>query len=325
MSYPETNPGLRIDVNDPTNLPLSESSRFAVRAEDLGFAGVGMPDHPHTGKDVFVRLALAAQRTARVTLFPSVTNPVSRNPKMLATLGATLGELAPGRARLVIGSGQAAIQYVGDPQATASQMMTATEAILRALATEVVPPAGVPVYINASSPRMLQAAGAVADGVYAMVGVDSDVVATAMGYVEAGVRDAGRLSNRVAVALGLPVFMAESEAQAHESAAEYAFSNLLSRSRVFSRVMRERTPSLSDVSTMSDLSSAQLRHLVGAMVITGVPEAAAAKVLSLAEKTKTRHFIARVQFAGEDPLRAIEIFSSALRALAGQDVLRPDD
>ncbi len=324
MSYPATNPGLRIDVNDPTNLPLSESSRFAVRAEELGFAGVGMPDHPHTGRDVFVRLALAAQRTARVTLFPSVTNPVSRNPKMLATLGATLGELAPGRARLVVGSGQAAVQYVGEPQATALQMTRAVETILRTLATEFAS-ARVPVYVNASSPRMLEAAGAVADGVYAMVGVDPEVVAAAVNHVEAGTRNAGRHSNRVAVALGLPVFMAESEAQAYESAAGYALSNLLSRNRVFSRVLRERAPSLSDVSKVSDLSSAQLRHLVDAIVIPGVPEEAAAKVLSLAEQTKTRHFIARVQFAGEDPLRAIEIFSSALRALAGQDVLRPDD
>ena len=324
MSYPTTNPGLRIDVNDPTNLPLSESSRFAVRAEDLGFAGVGMADHPHTGKDVFVRLALAAERTTRVTLFPSVTNPVSRNPKMLATLGATLGELAPGRARLIVGSGQAAVQYVDEPQATTSQMARAVETIHRTLAGELAP-ASVPVYVNASSPRMLEAGGAAADGVYAMVGVDSDVVAAAMGHVEAGVRDAGRHSDRATVALGLPVFMAESEAEAHESAAAYALSNLLSRNRVFSRVLRERTPSLSDVSKVSDLSSAQLRDLVGAMVITGAPGEAAAQVLSLAERTKTRHFIARVQFAGEDPFRAIEIFSSALRAAAGQDVLRPDD
>ena len=190
MSSPATNQGLRIDVNDPTNLPLSESSRFAVRAEELGFAGVGMADHPHTGKDVFVRLALAAERTTRVTLFPSVTNPVSRNPKMLATLGATLGGLAPGRARLIVGSGQAAVQYVGEPQATASQMTRAVETIHRTLATELAP-ASVPVYVNASSPRMLEAGGAAADGVYAMVGVDPEVASTAIGHVEAGTRNAG--------------------------------------------------------------------------------------------------------------------------------------
>ena len=134
------------------------------RAEELGFAGVGMPDHPHTGRDVFVRLTLAAQRTERVTLFPSVANPVSRDPRMLATLAATLGELAPGRARLVVGSGQNAVQYVGVPGATVSQMAATTETVRRTLATEFALEPPVPVYINGSSPRMLEAAGAAADG-----------------------------------------------------------------------------------------------------------------------------------------------------------------
>ena len=152
MSDTATETGLRIDVNDPTNLPLAESSRFAVRAEELGFAGVGMPDHPHTGRDVFVRLALAAQRTERVTLFPSVANPVSRDPRMLATLAATLGELAPGRARLVVGSGQNAVDYVGRPGATVAEMKQAAETVRRTLATELSSERPVPVYINASSP-----------------------------------------------------------------------------------------------------------------------------------------------------------------------------
>ncbi|MCY4583306.1 MAG: LLM class flavin-dependent oxidoreductase [Chloroflexi bacterium] len=325
MSYSPTASHLRIDVNDPTNAPLDESSRFAERVEELGFAGVGMPDHPHTGRDVFVRLALAAQRTSRVTLFPSVTNPVSRGPRMLATLGATLGELAPGRARLVVSSGKAAVAYVDGERATVSQVAGAVETVRETLAARFAPVGPVPVYVNASSPRMLSAAGAAADGVYAMVGVDADVVATAMAYVAAGARDAGRDPDSVAVALGLPVFMAESTAEAYESAAEYALINLSTRSRVFSRVLRERTSALEGVSQASELSSAQLHSVVDAMVIAGTPQEAAAKALSFAESTKRRHFIARVEFADEDAFRAIEVFSAGLRALGGEGVLLPGD
>lgn len=325
MSYSQTSPRLRIDVNDPTSLPLSESSRFAERAEELGLSGVGMPDHPQTGRDVFVRLALAAQRTSRVTLFPSVTNPVSRGPRMLATLGATLGELAPGRARLVVSSGKAAVEYVEGARAMAPQVARAVGTVRRTLAEEFALASPVPVYINASSPRMLSAAGAAADGVYAMVGVDPEVVATAMGYVAAGNRDAGRDPASLEVALGLPVFMAESTARAYESASEYAFVNLLGRSRVFSSVLRDRMPSLQNVSRVTDLSSTQLRQLVDAMVVAGTPQEAAAKVLSFAERTKTRHFIARVEHADEDPIQAIELFTSALRALGGNGALHPGD
>ncbi len=325
MSNSPTASHLRIDVNDPTNPPLSESSRFAERAEELGFAGVGMPDHPHSGRDVFVRLALAAQRTTRVTLFPSVTNPVSRGPMMLATHGATLGELAPGRARLVISSGKAAVEYTGGARATASQVTRAVETVRETLAARFGPVLPVPVYVNASSPRMLSAAGGAADGVYAMVGVDPDVVATAMDHVAAGARDAGRDPDDVAVALGLPVFMAESTERAYESAGEYALGNLSTRSRVFSRVLRERTPSLEDVSQASDLSPAQLHSLVDAMVIAGTPQEAAAKALALAESAKRRHFIARVELAGEDAFRAIEAFSAGLRAVGGEGVLHPGE
>jgi len=325
MSYSPTDPRLRIDVNDPTNQPLSESSRFAERAEELGFAGVGMPDHPRTGRDMFVRLALAAQRTTRVTLFPSVTNPVSRGPRMLATLGATLGELAPGRARLVVSSGKAAVEYVEGARATAAQVAGAVETIIRTLADEFAPVAPVPVYINASSPLMLAAAGAAADGVYAMVGVDPEVQARAMAHVEAGAYTAGRNMDSIAVALGLPVFMAESQERAYESASEYALFNLQNRNKVFSKVLRERIPALAEAANASDLSSAQLCHLIDAMVVSGTPQDAAAKVLSMAERAVTPHFIARVELAGKDAFRAIEVFSSALRALGGEDVLHPDD
>ena len=294
-----------------------------MRAEELGFSGVGMPDHHHTGRDVFVRLTLAAQRTERVALFPSVTNPVSRNPKVLASLAATLAEAAPGRACLMIGSGDLAVKYLGEPGATASQLANAAGTIRRTLDYEFTLAAPVPVYINASSPRMLEAAGAAAGGVYAMVGVDLEVVAAAMEHVAAGAREAQRDADSIPVALGLPVFMADSEEHAYESAARYALSGLLNRNRVYSRLMRERMPSLEDVAQVSDLSTEQLHRLVDAMVAHGTPQQAAERALAFAERAPARHFIARVQLAGEDPLRAIEAFASALRAAGGDDVLHP--
>ena len=89
--------------------------------------------------------------------------------------------------------------------------------------------------------------------------------------------------------------------------------------------MRERMPSLEGVSQASDLSTAQLHQLVDAMVAHGTPREAAERVLAFAERAPTRHFIARVQFAAEDPFRAIEAFASALRAAgAGERLDRTD-
>ena len=146
-----------------------------------------------------------------------------------------------------------------------------------------------------------------------------------MEHVAAGAREAQRDPDTIPVALGLPVFMADSEERAYESAARYALSGLLNRNRVYSRLMRERMPSLEEVSQVSDLSTDQLHRLVDAMVAHGTPQQTAEKALAFAERAPTRHFIARVQFAGEDPIRAIEAFAAALRAVGGESILHPAD
>ncbi len=309
-------PMLRIAVNDPTNVPMARSSEFAVRAEHLGFAGVGMPDHPHTGRDVFIRLSMAARDTTRVMLFPSVSNPVSRDPKSLAALGCTLAELAPGRVRLMLASGDAAIDYVGKPPLPVAQMANAVLITRQALSTEVVPPIQVPVYVNASSPRMLEVAGSTADGVYPVVGVDPEVMREALASVKIGLQSTGREFDGFDVAYGLPVFMAESREEALQSALDYALANLLSRNRVFSRVLRARSPHLSEISKASDLTTDQARRLVAAMVVYGTPLQVAESVFALAEAQSAWHFIARVEMANKDGIEAIENFASALDAVS---------
>jgi len=96
---------LKVDIRVPVGLPVKETADFIAECERAGFSGVGVHDHQHSGRDVFLTLALAAERTTNITLYPATTNPVTRHPMVVASLAHTLEEIAPGRIRLTVGPG----------------------------------------------------------------------------------------------------------------------------------------------------------------------------------------------------------------------------
>nr|WP_269329788.1 glucose-6-phosphate dehydrogenase (coenzyme-F420) [Kineosporia babensis] len=93
----------------------AELADFAVQAEDQGLDSVWISDHFQPWRHVdghapsaLVWLPWVAARTSRVQLGTSVLTPTLRyNPAVIAQAFATLGCLAPGRAILGIGTGEA--------------------------------------------------------------------------------------------------------------------------------------------------------------------------------------------------------------------------
>ena len=195
---------LKVDIRVPVGLPVKETADFIAKCEDAGFSGVGVHDHQHSGRDVYLTLALAAERTSRLTLFPATSNPVTRHPSVLASLAHTLEEIAPGRVRLTVGPGFLSVGNIGRPRASVQTMRETILTIRRLLAGESVvfnatdarmrnvstPPT--PVYVTAAGPRMVELAGEVADGVLLLVGLHPKAIAAARQRLEAGARRAGR-------------------------------------------------------------------------------------------------------------------------------------
>ena len=195
---------LKVDIRVPVGLPVKETADFIAQCEDAGFSGVGVHDHQHSGRDVYLTLALAAERTSRLTLFPATSNPVTRHPSVLASLAHTLEEIAPGRVRLTVGPGFLSVGNIGRPRASVQTMRDTILTIRRLLAGENVvfnttdarmrnvssPPT--PVYMTAAGPRMVELAGEVADGVLLLVGLHPKAIAAARQGLEAGARKAGR-------------------------------------------------------------------------------------------------------------------------------------
>ena len=195
---------MRVDIRVPVGLPLPETADFIAQCEAAGFSGVGVHDHQHSGRDVFLTLALAAQRTSRLTLYPATSNPVTRHPMVLASLAHSLEEIAPERVRLTVAPGYLAVGNIGRPRATVAAMRRSILTIRRLLRGEIVEFNGVetrlrnvsdaptPVLMTAAGPRMVELAGEVADGALLLVGLHPLAINAARRRLEIGAARSGR-------------------------------------------------------------------------------------------------------------------------------------
>jgi 5,10-methylenetetrahydromethanopterin reductase len=195
---------LRVAIRVPVGRPLPEVAAFAARCEDAGFDGIGIHDHPSSGRDAYIALALAAQATHRLRLFPATSSPVVRHPLVLASLAHSLEEIAPGRTCLTVAPGFISTRSIGQPRAGLGFMRDAIRDLRALLAGEAVGfgatstrlrnrgATPTPVYLLASGPRMIELAGEVADGAFLFVGLHPAAISTARRHLAAGARRAGR-------------------------------------------------------------------------------------------------------------------------------------
>ena len=93
---------MEISCAFPTAL---DSPDHIVLAEELGYDRAWLYDTPQQSTDVWVTLALAAERTERIGLGPGVLVPSLRHPMVNAAATANLEALAPGRVVVAFGTG----------------------------------------------------------------------------------------------------------------------------------------------------------------------------------------------------------------------------
>ena len=181
-------------------------------ADGYGAAAIGTYDSAFLGGDAYVRatlMALAAPR-AQIGLRPS--NPLTREPQIMASFLASIDRLTDGRAFLDIASGDSAVFNIGYPAASRARiedyvtcvrgLLARGEAVYQGRAQrvrwakEAVRPR-VPISICAEGPKMLHLGGRVGDGVVAGTGLLPEVVRDTIARVHAGAREAGRAPDEV--------------------------------------------------------------------------------------------------------------------------------
>jgi 5,10-methylenetetrahydromethanopterin reductase len=112
----------------------TESWRVVARAEELGFDEAWFYDTQLLNPDVFVCMALAAERTKRIRLATGVLIPSNRIAPVAANCLATLNRLAPGRVKLGVGTGFTGRRTMGLPAiklADLREYVRVVEALLR--------------------------------------------------------------------------------------------------------------------------------------------------------------------------------------------------
>ena len=221
---------VRVSMRVPGTQPVPKIVALLQHIEAAGFDGAGILDSQMISRDTFVILGQAATSTQRLTLFPAVTNPFTRDASVLAGGITTVEELAPGRVKFVIGTGYTSASTIGRKPATLAEMRACITTVRALVAGQTVDFSGtpgkltftsgrrIPVIMAASGPKAIELAGEIADGVLLLVGFNRGIVQRALEHLERGARRAGRRLDDLEIVWAVRTGTAASTAEARRLA-----------------------------------------------------------------------------------------------------------
>tara|TARA_A100001037_G_scaffold303385_1_gene337242 strand:+ start:307 stop:1332 length:1026 start_codon:yes stop_codon:yes gene_type:complete len=197
---------------------INSARENARLAEDYGFDMVGVADSQSLFRELFVTLSVVGSATGRVVVGPTVTNPLTRHPAVMASGLASIQEISGGRAFLGIATGDSAIYNLGERPRGLAGLKEYINALRKLFGGEHTEFGGkpihtrwiggldqpkVPVYIAAEGPKTLELAGEIADGVFCGMGFSPEVTKLTLDYIRIGADRAGRTLDEIDIwALG---------------------------------------------------------------------------------------------------------------------------
>ena len=160
------------------NQPMPRIIERVKMIESLGFDAVWFGDLQRICREVYVEMTACALNTSRITLGVGVTMPSTRHASVTASAFASLNEIAPGRIRAGISTGDSGVRSIGRRPTSISRLESYIGQVKGLLQNEVVEfdeggksklgwldgPTNVPIYVAATGPRLTRASGRMADG-----------------------------------------------------------------------------------------------------------------------------------------------------------------
>ena len=225
---------------------IAEQIELAKYAEQRGFESVWVCE-TRLVRDAVTPLAAFAAVTDRIKLATGVINTWTRTAALTAMTLATLSELAPERVMLGIGAywEPLASKQGIRRRKTLTAMREYVTAVRRLLALETVSiegeivqvhdlrldlgfgvpqtPIGVPVYIGATGPRMMELAGEIGDGVFHNFFTSVSYLRQSLDRIKIGADRAGRSIGDIDMPQMMAVAMSD-DAEAARNAARYAIA-----------------------------------------------------------------------------------------------------
>jgi 5,10-methylenetetrahydromethanopterin reductase len=191
-------------------LPREEIGKFTdlvKMAEDYGADAIGTYDSAFIGDDAYVRTTLMALASTRARIGLRPTNPLTREPQVMASFLASIDSLTEGRAFMDIASGDSAVLNIGYKIASRARIEDYVNCVRRLLAAGEATYRNrpqrvrwsakavrnrIPISLCAEGPKMLHLGGRIGDGVIAGTGLTPGVIKDAVARIHAGARAAGR-------------------------------------------------------------------------------------------------------------------------------------
>jgi probable F420-dependent oxidoreductase len=203
-----------------TDPPARRVVELAKLSESLGFEYVWTFDSPVLWQEPFVIYSQILANTKSVMVGPMVTNPLSRDWAVTASLFATLNEMYGNRTVCGIGRGDSALRFIGRNPATLATLGRAIVAIRdlaegrtaqldgASVAIPWVRDGHLEVLMAAYGPRALELAGQFADGVILQI-ADPFVVAWAAGVARTAAAAVGRDPAAFKVCVAAPAYVGD--------------------------------------------------------------------------------------------------------------------
>jgi probable F420-dependent oxidoreductase len=208
----------------PGQFPLPHILACIRVAEDVGFEHIWFGDSHLIWHETGPYFTAAAMSTSRIRIGPLVANPVTRDPTVLASSLATLGELFDGRAVIGLGRGDSAVRTQNKKPMTVAEFRDAVRTIRTLARGDEVALHGttlrfpwlrrrVPVLVAAYGPRVLALAGEEADGLILQLASPS-IVEWAVRHARTAGEKAGRKWAEFEVVAGAPSYISTDRAHA---------------------------------------------------------------------------------------------------------------
>ncbi|MCY4368437.1 MAG: TIGR03842 family LLM class F420-dependent oxidoreductase [bacterium] len=201
-----------------TDPPPGRIVELARKAEDAGFDYVWLVDSQVLWQDSWIVAALIAEATERVKIGPMVTNPVTRDWSVIASMLGVLDEISGGRIVCGIGRGDSAVRTVGLKPSTVDELRHSIRVIKDLFAGNPVEHNGVEVKIEWADgrelevwgagygPRVLNVVGGECDGFILQL-TDPDIFEWILPLVRDGAAAAGRTEGSVKAMVAGPAYI----------------------------------------------------------------------------------------------------------------------
>ena len=314
----------------PYTLDLCE--RLAAGADRHGYAMIGIADTPGNAMDPWVSAAMVARACRRPRVALCVTNLLTRHPAVSAAAIASLDHVSNGRAVLGIGAGHSGTKNVGLSKSKAKDLAEGVTFIKTLLQGKpaTLGAAGAhlpwverapPVFLAASHPPALRAAGQTADGVFCNFGLGADNIRDAQSHIIAGAEAAGRDPQDIEIWQIAALDCSEDRTVAQSKVgamlaflAGYVIGDRNLEARGVPEALRapllelrrrySTRPGEADIKLVAELGL--LDYLSGRLAICGNPQDCLAQALA-AKAAGASRLMLTVSLAS-DPVRTVELF-----------------